>query len=116
MAKPKPKPKPTDDHTWSWSLDPHGMICFPSPESYQTVTKLWETTELTAFHDAELAKATKEINAILSGLEKSNKDPERTLSFILFRNRHFLVWARYGAVGPSDGEKIIVKELKLKVK
>ena len=53
----KPKPKPTDDHTWSWSLDPHGMICFPSPESYQTVTKLWETTELTAFHDAELAKA-----------------------------------------------------------
>jgi hypothetical protein len=102
--------------TYSWTLDPTGMICFASPDSYQTVTNLWESTELTDFHDAELAKATKEINAILGGIEKSNKDPGRKLSFIRFKNQRLLVWAGYGAVGPDDDHKTIVKALKLKVK
>ena len=110
MGPKKPKKK-----TYSWSLDPSGMLCFQNPQSYQTVTGLWEVTELTDFHDAELAQATKEINAILSGLEKSNKDSERELSFIRFRDRHFLVWARYGAVGQFDEDETVIKELKLKV-
>ena len=102
--------------TYSWWLDPMGMLCFISDAASQTLTNLWEATELTAFHDAELAKATKEINSILSGLEKNNKDPNRKLSFILFQNRHFLVWAGYGAVGPFDDEKVIAEGFKLKVK
>jgi hypothetical protein len=110
MAKPKPKPK-----TYSWVLSPDGMYCYVTTESYQTLTNLWETTELTAFHDAELAGATKEINAILGKLEKNNKDSKRKLSFIRFRNQHFLVWAKYGAVGLSDDDRTITKGLKLKI-
>ena len=101
--------------TYSWYLGPHGLICYSYPQSYQTITKLWGTTEFTDFHDAQLAQATKEINGILDQLEKNNKDKERKLSFIRFRNQHFLVWARYGAVGQHDDEKTIVEELKLKI-
>ena len=70
--------------------------------------------ELTGFHDAELARATKEINAILSEIEKGNKDPERELSFIQFQNRHFLVWAGHGVVGPDDDDETIQKTLRLR--
>jgi len=101
---------------YSWSLGPHGLLCFRDPETFQTVHKLWETTELTEFHDAELRQATKEINGILSALEKGNKDSERKLSLIQFQNQHFLVWARYGAVTQFDEEKTIIKEFKLKVR
>jgi hypothetical protein len=100
--------------TYTWVLDPHGLICYHSPDSFQTITKLWETTERTGFHDAELAQATKEINGILSALEKRNRDSERKLSFIQFQNQHFLVWARYGAVGPHDDPTTLIKALKLK--
>ena len=100
---------------YTWVLSPRGMHCYKSKESWQTVTNLWEVGELTPFHDAELARATKEINGILSSLEKSNKDSSRKLSFIRFRNRHFLVWAQY-AVSEWDEEKNVIKELRLKTK
>jgi hypothetical protein len=93
-----------------------GIECYRSPLATQTVTRLWESTELTDFHDAELANATREINAIFGGLEKKNKDPKRKLSLIEFENRLLLVWAGYDAVGPDDDEKTVVKALKLKVK
>jgi hypothetical protein len=80
------------------------------------LTGLWEAGELTAFHDSQMAKATKEINAILSRVEKSNRDPQRKLSWVQFKNRHFLVWATYGVVGPDDDEATIVKSLGLKVR
>lgn len=99
---------------YTWNLDPHGMMCYQDISSYQTVTNLWELTEVTPFHDAELAQATKHINAILSGLEKNNKDSTRKLSFIRVGNQHFLVWAKYG-VGQLDDEETVIKELKLKV-
>ena len=78
------------------------------------MAKLWEAAELTEFHDAELARATKEINAIYSRLERNNRNRERKLSLIEFQNRHLLVWARYGVVGPEDDEETIKKALKLK--
>jgi hypothetical protein len=77
---------------------------------------LWEADELTDFHDAELARATREINAIVDRIQKNNKDPERNLSFIQFKNRHLLVWATYGAVTPYDDDATIIKALKLKSK
>jgi hypothetical protein len=80
----------------------------------QTVLNLWEAEELTEFHDAELAQATKEINAIFGRIQKNNKDPNRTASFIEFQNRHFLVWASYGYVTPYDDDATIIKALKLK--
>ena len=99
---------------YSWILSTDGVVCYKSPTAYQTVTNLWEVDELTELHDAELAQATKEINAILKGVEKSNKNPDRKLSFIQFQNRHFLVWANYGYVGPDDENKTISGALKLK--
>src|SRR5437764_15320093 len=43
--------------TYTWVLMPtEGLHCLSSIESYQTVTNLWEMTELTTFHDAELAQ------------------------------------------------------------
>ena len=109
--KPKPKPK-----TYSWTSKDGKINCFVSESNKCTVSGLWEVNALTGFHDAELAKATKEINAILSKIEKGNKDPERELSFIQVQNRHFLVWTRSGAIGPDDDDKTIRKMLRLKVR
>jgi hypothetical protein len=114
----KTKQKPADKaKKYTWILSPeYGILCYPHHLAQQTLTDLWEAQELTAFHDAEMAQATKQINAILSSVERRNKDPERKLSFIEFQNRHFLVWAGYGAVGPDDDDATIVKALGLKSK
>jgi hypothetical protein len=82
----------------------------------QTVMKLWEAEELTEFHDADLARATKAINAIVERIEKNNKDPKRALSLIQFQDRHLLVWAHYGAVTPYDDDETIIKALRLKTR
>jgi hypothetical protein len=100
--------------SWSYVIYPKGVNCFRSRVGGQTIMKLWEA-ELSAFHDGDLAQATQQINAILKGIEKNNKDPERKLSFIEFQNRHMLVWASYGAVGPDDDEATVAKALKLKL-
>jgi len=70
--------------------------------------------ELTTFHDAELQQATKEINEIVEGIKKSNKDRNRDLSFIQVKDRHFLVWTHPGLVGPEDDDTTIRKMLRLK--
>ncbi|MBP1687245.1 MAG: hypothetical protein H6Q33_3388 [Deltaproteobacteria bacterium] len=113
----KKRPKQGVDTKYTWILSPeYGILCYPYDKAEQTLTNLWEAQVLTAFHDAELARATKQINAILKAVEKKNKDRERKLSFILFQNRHFLVWSGYGAVGPHDDDATIVKALRLKAK
>jgi hypothetical protein len=106
---------PGTKYTWTLTAGKR-VVCFKSPEGGQTITSLLEVEELTAFHDAELAQATKEINAVLSKLEKSNKDSGRKLSLIEFQNRHLLVWATYDAVGPYDDEATIIKTLRLKAR
>ena len=103
----------TDNETYSWAVEGHKVCCRKSPADTQTLTKFWEVEQLTGFHDAELAQATKEINTILSTVEQGNKDPGRKLSFIQFRNQHFLVWAEY-RVGSQDDEETIRKTLRLK--
>ena len=79
------------------------------------MASLWEATQATEFHDAQLAQATRQINTILRRIEKGNKDPKRKLSLIKFLNRHLLIWAGYGVVGPYDDEKTVIKALRLKV-
>jgi hypothetical protein len=109
------KPKPTETYAWlCGDRNCDTIDCYKSSLDSQTVTNLWEAKKLTSFHDAKLAQATKKINAILSRIEKGNKDKKRKLSFIKFQNRHFLVWAGYGVVGPDDDEKTIRKALRLK--
>ena len=104
------------DGDYAWAMSGNYVLCFKSVFGGQDVAKLWETTQLSEFHDVELARATKEINAILGKLEKSNGDPDRKLSLIRFRNRHLLVWARYGTVAEGDDDAEIIKALKLRVK
>jgi hypothetical protein len=82
----------------------------------QTVVGLWEASELTDFHDAELARATREINVIVGKIEAGNKDPNRKLSLIEYKGRHLMVWATYGAVTPYDDDETIIKALKLRAK
>jgi len=103
------------DHQWVFDKDGKHVTCAKGPGG-QIVIKLWEAEELTEFHDADLANATKEINAIVESVEKNNKDPNRTLSLIEFQGRHLLVWAHYGAVTPYDDDDVVIKALKLKAK
>jgi hypothetical protein len=102
--------------TYSWSYSGGKVNCCTSQDSTCTVSNLWEVAELTAFHDAELKQATKEINGILEDINKNNKDPKRDLSFIQIKDRHFLVWTYPGLVGPDDGDPTIRKMLRLKAR
>ena len=88
--------------------------CFKSPRGDCKVTSLWETDELTSFHDAELADATKEINNILKRLNESCKGQDKELSFIEVENRLFLVWTENETIGPHDDPDTIRKALSLK--
>ena len=101
--------------TYSWVKKGTKVNCFKGTGTCH-VANLWETEELTAFHDANLAGATKEINAIIEKIQKNNQDSKRTLSFIQFQNRHYLVWSNGGGVTPYDDDATIIKALKLKSK
>lgn len=107
---------PAKPHKRSWIMGGNHIIyCFASPKGDCVVTSLWEASDEAAmsFHDADLARATKEINAILAGI-KEKKDPGRNLSFIVVENRLFLVWTDQGAVGPDDDPDTIEEELGLR--
>ena len=75
---------------------------------------MWKLDAPTGFHDAELTKATAEINAILDGVARSNKDPSRGLGFILTGSSPLLVWAEYGAIGSDDDPETNAKVIGLK--
>ena len=104
----------TEKYAWLCADQQCNTIdCYKSSWDSQTVCKLLGATELTSFHDAELADATKKINSIISRIEKANKDKKKKLSFIKFQNRLLLIWATYRVVGPYDDHKTITKALKL---
>jgi len=111
----KPKPTPTPK-TYAWTVKDKKINCYRSEANTCNVSALWETDALTSFHDAELAQATTEINAILDEIAEGNRDPERELAFIQFKDRHFLVWTHHGAVGPHDDDGTIRRTLRLKVR
>jgi hypothetical protein len=115
-TNPRPNPKePATTYDWiCGDMYCKTVDCFRDPLSHQCVARLWEATA-SEFHDAELARATKQINGILNKIEKGNKDPKRKLSLIKFQNRHLLVWAGYGLVGAYDDERTVIKALGLKV-
>lgn len=102
--------------SYSWTTKDGKVHCCTSETSTCTVSNFWEVGELTSFHDAQLRQATKEINAILEDIKKRNRQPERDLSFIQIKDRHFLVWAHHGLVGPDDDDDTVRKMLRLKTK
>jgi len=103
----------TKKYSWFYKEKMH---CCTSETSTCTVSKLWEVRQLTTFHDADLQQATSEINAILDGVRKRNRDQDRKLCFIQVKDRHFLVWSTEGLVGPNDDDRTIRKMLRLKAK
>lgn len=64
----------------------------------------------TAFHDAELARCTTEMNAMLTKIRESNKDPNRHLSLLRTPNGLLLAWT-LAAVSPLSEEDEIEKAL-----
>ena len=105
-----------DEKKYSWSTKDGKVHCCTSETSTCTVSKFWELRDLTSFHDAQLQQATKEINAILEDLRKRNRDSERDLSFIQIRDRHFLVWAHHGLIGPADDHHTVRRKLRIKTR
>ena len=107
--------KPIETYTWICGDQQCDTIdCFKSRDNRQTVCNLWTVSAFADFHDTALAEATKKINAIISRLQRGNRDKTRKLSFVQHQNRLLLVWAGYGRVGPDDEFKVIKKALKLR--
>ncbi len=108
--------KPAKPHKRSWILSPttHKIYCFASPAGDCLVQGLWESSDGTAtsFHDAELVRATSEINSVLARISE-NLDRTRDLSFVVIENRPFLVWTEHGAVGPYDDPDTVEEALGL---
>ena len=69
-----------------------------------------EVQRVTSFHDAELARCTTEMNAMVTKLRESNKDPNRHLSLLRTPNGLLLAWT-LSAVSPSSEEDEIEKAL-----
>jgi hypothetical protein len=83
-------------------------------------------------HDAELVRATSEINTILAKAEAAReegrnlafvvvaispflvKDRSRNLSFIVVEGSPFLIWTEPGAVGPDDDAETVAGALGLR--
>jgi hypothetical protein len=103
-----------DEKKYAWSFKDGKMTCCTSETSTCNVSKLWELAGVSEFHDADLQQATKEINAILDAVRKTNRDPKRSLNFVQIRDRHFLAWTEGGIVGPHDDDQTLRKALKLK--
>jgi hypothetical protein len=108
MAQPKKR---------DYFFDPAGkkVTCFAADVSRCTVSpRLWEAAR-SNFHDAELQRATDEINEILEVLQQRNKESARHLSFIDVQGRLMLVWTRSGGIVTSaSAYDEIVKALKIK--
>jgi hypothetical protein len=105
-----------DKKTYAWSYDEKAkkMSCCENKTSSCNVSSLWEVTSITEFHDAELQQATIEINGILDGLQRANRDPSRDLHMVEIEGRHLLAWAHSDLVGPDSGDARIAKMLRLK--
>jgi hypothetical protein len=100
--------------TYAWQFKDGKVNCYKDSADTCNVTKLWEVEQVSNIHDAVLAEATKKINAILSRVESGHRDSGRVLRFIQFNNRHLLVWAACGNVGPFDDDTALKLALRLK--
>jgi hypothetical protein len=104
----------TKEKKYSWSYKDGKMNCCESETSTCNVSKLWEVAALSTMHDAALQKATKEINALLDGVRRTNRDSSRELHFVQIEDRHLLAWVHSDLVGPLNDDRVITKMLRLK--
>ena len=64
--------------------------------------KFVEVESMSEFHDANLARCTKEINAIFGHLKRNNKRQKRGLAILKTDKGLFLAWVQHGAHGSHD--------------
>lgn len=109
---PEPKDEKETQKTYAWSFDNGKMNCCESTSNTCNVAKLWEGAA-SAFHDAEIQQATKEINAILAELDRSNRDKARELRLVQIHDRHLLAWVHSDLVSSGTDQAIVAKALRL---
>lgn len=101
-------------HRRSWIMVSQKVWCYANPAGNCVVGRFWEPVdEEGSFHDADLAGATKEINAILDALGEV-QDRRGELSFILVENALLLMRTEPAMVGPDDEPQLIRHALGLK--
>jgi len=103
-----------DKKTYAWSFKDGKVNCCESKTNTCNVSKLWEVAALSTMHDTELQRATKEINAVLEGVRRTNRDSSRDLHFIQIEDRHLLAWVHSDLVGPLNDDQVISNMLRLK--
>jgi hypothetical protein len=99
----------------SYILGTSGTVyCYPSQRGGCVIDKFWESLDAAtgSFHDADMAEATLQVNAVLDRLKEA-RDPGRGLSFISVENALLLVLTEPG-IGPDDEPPVIREALGLK--
>lgn len=109
---PEPKDEKEPEKTYAWSYDKGKINCCESKQNTCNVAKLWDGAA-SAFHDAELKQATKEINAIMEQLERGNRDKSRELRFVQIHDRHLLAWVHSDLVSSGTDQSRVAKMLRL---
>lgn len=109
---PEPKDEKEPEKTYAWSYDNGKMNCCESKDNTCNVAKLWEGTA-SPFHDAAIQQATKEINAVLEGLERGNRDKTRELRFVQIHDRHLLAWVHSDLVSSGTDQATVAKMLRV---
>ena len=109
---PEPKDDKETQKTYAWSFDNGKMNCCESKDNTCNVAKLWEGAA-SAFHDAEIQQATKEINAIIEEVERGNRDKARELRLVQIHDRHLLAWVYSDLVSSGTDQATVAKMLRL---
>jgi hypothetical protein len=100
-ASPPTKTPTTRDWGWITILGKPHVVCYPSTRAECHVVGqnrdgsfgLVMQKETSTFHDETLARATREINSILTRVVKENDDPDKHLHFIGVSIGLLLAWA-----------------------
>lgn len=90
----------------TWAVHGNDAACWADPANNCVVSKFGELVEPPgSFYDADVARATREVNGILDKLREA-KDPDRELSFIVVESALLLIWTRPG-IGPNSEPRLI---------
>ncbi len=98
-------------HRRSWIMVDKKVWCYANPAGNCVVSRFWEPdAEEGSFHDADLAAATKEINATLDAI-RAIKDRRGEPSFVSVDDALLLVRTEPATVGPDDEPHLIRRAL-----
>lgn len=108
------KPKPDAKTKLDWVMTSNGKVhCFKSETSNCFVSGLYTADQLTAFHDAQLAEVTKEINGLLERAARTRSDPTTELSLIAVGNGLMLAWTEPTETSPASPADEVVRALQI---